>query len=96
MTPETPSWVPVSAPVAALTNASAVTAFPARWVKFPPSHTMPLTYSTSFTMQPPPPVQTWALNGLSEPSLTLIAATPRRWTPAAPGAGANLLKLPDT
>src|ERR1700733_1568031 len=62
-TPDTPSWVPVRAPVVGLTNANAVTAVPATRVNRPPSQTVPLTYSTPFTTQSPPPVQTFALNG---------------------------------
>ena len=63
--PETGSWVPLSAPVMGSTNASELTAWPASSVKCPPSQTVPSTYSTSFTTQAPPPVQTLGLNGSS-------------------------------
>ncbi len=96
MIPDTLSWVPFSAPVTGSTNASAVTSVPPRLVKFPPSHSVPLTYLTSFTAQPLPAEQTLALNGFSDVPAVLIAATPRRPTPAAPGPGAYMVNLPDT
>ena len=41
--PETGSWLPCSAPLAGLTNASAFCAAPATWEKLPTSHSDPPT-----------------------------------------------------
>ncbi len=95
-TPETPSWLPVSAPVAGLTSASAVISFPGQVREIPaePDHAvdeLDVVHDAAA-----PAGADLGVERLSEPSLTLIAATPRRVTPAAPGAGATLLKLPDT
>ena len=95
-TPETGSWVPVGAPVAGLTKASAVRACPSTCVNRAAEPDPCRSRLKSFTTQSLPPVQTLALNGSRAPVLALMAATPRRVTPAAPGAGANVEKLPAT
>src|SRR6185437_1500589 len=93
--PEMESWLPCSAPLAGLTNASTFCAVPATREKFPASHSDPPTRLRLYTTQGPPPSHTCALNEVSEP-LVVIAATPLRLVPAAPGAGANWVKAPAT